>query len=110
MLGEWLLSVFAAVVILLLVRWLYKVLRHREGMGLGDVKLFGLLAAFLGFWSATLALFLGVLIASIYAVVLLARGKIGRASKLAFGSFLAVGGLLAALYGEKIMSMYKTLL
>jgi len=110
MLGEWLLSVFAAVVILLLVRWLYRVLRHREGMGLGDVKLFGLLAAFLGFWSATLALFLGVLIACVYAIVLLVRGRVGPASKLAFGSFLAIGGLLAALYGEKIISAYKTLL
>jgi leader peptidase (prepilin peptidase)/N-methyltransferase len=110
MLSEWLLSVCAAVLVLLLVRWLYQTLRHREGMGLGDVKLFGLLAAFLGFWPATLALFLGVLIASIYAAVLLARGRVGRASKLAFGSFLAIGGLLAVLYGEKIISMYKTLL
>jgi leader peptidase (prepilin peptidase)/N-methyltransferase len=110
LLGEWLLAVSAAVVILLVVRWLYRVLRHREGMGLGDVKLFGLLAAFLGFWSATLALFFGVLLASVYAVVLLARGKAGAASKLAFGSFLAAGGLIAALYGEKIINAYKTLL
>lgn len=110
MLGEWLLSVCAAVLILLLVRWLYRVFRHREGMGLGDVKLFGLLAAFLGFWSATLALFFGVVIASVYAIVLLVRGKAGAASKLAFGSFLAVGGLIAALYGEKLINLYKTLL
>ncbi|GGG75576.1 prepilin peptidase [Edaphobacter dinghuensis] len=110
LLGEWLLAVSIAVVILLVVRWLYKALRHREGMGLGDVKLFGLLAAFLGFWSATLALFLGVLFASAYAVILLARGKAGAASKLAFGSFLAAGGLIAALYGEKIINAYKTLL
>lgn len=110
LLGEWLLAVSVAMVILLVVRWLYKALRHREGMGLGDVKLFGLLAAFLGFWSATLALFFGVLFASGYAVVLLARGKAGAASKLAFGSFLAAGGLIAALYGEKIINAYKTLL
>jgi leader peptidase (prepilin peptidase)/N-methyltransferase len=110
LLGEWLLAVSAAVVILLLIRWLYRVLRHREGMGLGDVKLFGLLAAFLGFWPATVALFLGVLFASGYAVFLLARARAGAASKLAFGSFLAVGGLIAALYGEKIVNAYKTLL
>jgi leader peptidase (prepilin peptidase)/N-methyltransferase len=110
LLGEWLLSVCAAILILLLVRWLYRVLRHHEGMGLGDVKLFGLLAAFLGFWSATLALFVGVLIASIYAVVLLARGKVGTMSKLAFGSFLAIGGLIAAIYGEKIINAYRRLL
>ncbi|MDW5266710.1 MULTISPECIES: A24 family peptidase [Acidobacteriaceae] len=110
LLGEWLLAVSVAVVILLVVRWLYRVLRHREGMGLGDVKLYGLLAAFLGFWPATLALFLGALLASAYAVVLLARGKARGASKLAFGSFLAAGGLIAALYGEKLINAYKTLL
>ncbi|WP_348266500.1 prepilin peptidase [Edaphobacter paludis] len=110
LLGEWLLSVCAAIAILLLIRWLYQVLRHREGMGLGDVKLFGLLAAFLGFWSSALALFAGLLIASIYAIVLLARGKAGATSKLAFGSFLAIGGLIAALYGEKLINAYKMLL
>lgn len=110
MLGDWLLAVFCAAAILLLIRWLYRAARHREGMGLGDVKLLALIAAFLGFWHAILALFLGVLIASVYAIILLARGKAGAASKLAFGSFLAVGGLLAALYGEKLISVYKTLL
>lgn len=110
LLGEWLVAVTAAVVALLLIRWLYRVVRHREGMGLGDVKLLGLLAAFLGFWSATLALFLGALLASIYAVFLLARGRARAASKLAFGSFLAAGGLIAALYGEKLIEAYKTLL
>jgi leader peptidase (prepilin peptidase)/N-methyltransferase len=110
LLGEWIVAVTAAVLVLLLIRWLYRAVRHREGMGLGDVKLFGLLAAFLGFWSATLALFVGALLASIYALFLLTRGKAGATSKLAFGSFLAVGGLIAALYGEKLIEAYKTLL
>ena len=110
LLGEWLVAVTAAVVALLLIRWLYRVVRRRDGMGMGDVKLFALLAAFLGFWSATLALFLGALIASVYAVFLLARGRAAATTKLAFGSFLAVGGLLAALYGEKLIQAYKTLL
>lgn len=109
-LGDWLLAVCGVVVILLLVRWLYRAMRHREGMGLGDVKLLAMIAAFLGFWPAVLALFLGVLTASVYAVVLLARRRAGAGSRLAFGSFLAFGGLIAALYGEKIINAYKTLL
>ena len=110
LLGEWLLAVCGVVVILLLIRWLYQALRHREGMGLGDVKLLALIAAFLGFWPAVVALFTGVLTASVYAVVLLVRGKAGASSKLAFGSFLAIGGLVAAFYGEKIIDAYKMLL
>jgi leader peptidase (prepilin peptidase)/N-methyltransferase len=109
-LGDWMFSVFCAVMILLLVRWIYRVLRHREGMGLGDVKLLALIAAFLGFWSAMLALFIGTLAASVYGLILLSRGKAGATSKLAFGSFLAASGLIAALYGEKLINLYKTLL
>jgi leader peptidase (prepilin peptidase)/N-methyltransferase len=103
-------AVCGAALILLLVRWLYKAVRHREGMGLGDVKLLAMIAAFLGFWLAVLALFLGVLLATLYAVVLLVRGRAGAASRLAFGSFLALGGLVCTQFGERIISMYTALL
>jgi leader peptidase (prepilin peptidase) / N-methyltransferase len=103
-------AICGAAFLLLLVRWLYKALRHREGMGLGDVKLLAMIAAFLGFWPAILALFLGVLLATTYAIVLLIRGKAGAASKLAFGSFLAIGGLIAASFGNLLINMYAALL
>lgn len=108
--ADWLLAVCGAAVILLLIRWIYRALRHREGMGLGDVKLLALIAAFLGFWPAMLALFIGALTASLYGAALLVRGKAATTSKLAFGSFLAIGGLVAALYGEKLILAYKALL
>jgi leader peptidase (prepilin peptidase)/N-methyltransferase len=103
-------AICGAAFILLLIRWLYKALRHREGMGLGDVKLLAMIAAFLGFWPAVLSLFLGVLLATIYAIFLLVRGRAGGASKLAFGSFLAIGGLIAAQFGNRLIEMYTALL
>jgi len=103
-------AICGAALILLIIRWLYKALRHREGMGLGDVKLLAMIAAFLGFWPASLALFLGVLIASTYGILLLAQRKAGAASKLAFGSFLAVGGLISALFGNRLINTYIGLL
>ncbi len=103
-------AICGAALILLLVRWLYQALRHREGMGLGDVKLLAMIAAFLGFWPALLALFCGVLTATAYAILLLLRGKAGAASKLAFGSFLALGGLIAAQFGYRLIEMYSGLL
>ena len=103
-------AICGVALILLLIRWLYKALRHREGMGLGDVKLLAMIAAFLGFWPAILALFLGVLIATAYAIFLLIRGKASTASKLAFGSFLAIGGLIAASFGNLLINMYAALL
>lgn len=110
LLGHWLLSVVAAAAILLVIRAVYKLLRRREGMGLGDVKLLALIAAFLGFWPAILALFLGVLLATAYAVTLLARRRADALTRLPFGSFLGAGGLLSALLGPEIIAWYKTLL
>jgi len=105
-----LLAIFSAAAILLTVRWLYKALRHREGLGMGDVKLLAMIAAFLGFWPAILALFIGVLSASAYALLLLARGKAGLASKLPLGTFLAIGGLISAQFGSGLINMYAALL
>ncbi len=99
-----------AAAILLLIRWLYRRLRHREGMGLGDVRLLALVAAFLGFWPAILALFLGLLLATAYASSLLARRRAHALTRLPFGSFLGLGGLLSALFGQPLIAWYKTLL
>jgi leader peptidase (prepilin peptidase)/N-methyltransferase len=103
-------AICGAALILLVIRWLYKALRHREGMGLGDVKLLAMIAAFLGFWPAVLALFVGVFAASAYAVLLLARGKAHATSKLAFGSFLCIGGLIAAQFGNRLIEVYTSFL
>jgi leader peptidase (prepilin peptidase) / N-methyltransferase len=103
-------AICGVALLLLLIRWVYKVIRHREGMGLGDVKLLAMIAAFLGFWPAILSLFVGTLTAALYGALLLARGKAGAASKLAFGSFLCVGGLVAARFGNRLIDMYMALL
>jgi leader peptidase (prepilin peptidase)/N-methyltransferase len=103
-------AIFGAALLLLLIRWAYKAIRHRDGMGLGDVKLLAMIAAFLGFWPAVLSLFVGTLTAGLYGALLLARGKVGATSKLAFGSFLCVGGLVAAVYGNRLIDMYIALL
>jgi leader peptidase (prepilin peptidase)/N-methyltransferase len=69
-----------------------------------------MIAAFLGFWPAVLSLFFGVFGASIYGVYLLVRGRAGASSRLAFGSFLGVGGLIAAQVGDRIIEAYSQLL
>jgi leader peptidase (prepilin peptidase)/N-methyltransferase len=103
-------AICGGALLLLLIRWLYKAIRHRDGMGLGDIKLLAMIAAFLGFWPVVLSLFVGTLAAGFYGVLLLTRGKAGSTSKLPFGSFLCVGGLIAALYGNRLIDMYIALL
>jgi len=103
-------AICGAALLLLLIRWLYRAIRHREGMGLGDVKLLVMIAAFLGFWPAILSLFVGTLAAAFYGAFLLAGGKAGATSKLPFGSFLCVGGLVAAVFGNRLIDSYIALL
>ena len=109
LIGGRILAVIGAALLLLIIRWLYKAIRHREGMGLGDVKLIAMIAAFLGFAPALLALFLGVLLASLYGVWLVLQRKGGAATRLPFGSFLAAGGLVAALWGNTLINSYLAL-
>ena len=104
-----LIAAAAAFLLLYLIRAAYKALRKRDGMGLGDAKLLAMIAAFLGIAPTAVALALGIFLATLYAVLLLVQGKGKATTRLPFGSFLAVGGLIAGLYGQKIADSYLAL-
>jgi leader peptidase (prepilin peptidase)/N-methyltransferase len=76
------------------------------GMGGGDMKLGAMLGAFLGWKLGLLALLLGVLSGGIVAVCLLALGKKGRKEAIPFGPFLALGGAMSLLWGDRILAWY----
>jgi leader peptidase (prepilin peptidase) / N-methyltransferase len=105
-----LLAITLAAAIPLLIRFIYQHLRHREGLGLGDAKLMAMIAAFLGFWPAVLAFFLGTILCSAYALTLILRGRATAASRLPLGTFLSIGGLTAALIGTPLIAWYTSLL
>jgi leader peptidase (prepilin peptidase)/N-methyltransferase len=69
-------------------------------IGLGDVKLSGVLGLYLG-WLGLQAWIVGVLgmflLAGFYSVVLLASGKATRKSSIPFGPFMLAGTLVAVL-------------
>lgn len=78
------------------------------GMGMGDVKLVGMLGFFLG--TATLAgLFLGFFLGAVTGVALMAAGIKGRKSRIPFGPFLAVGAVIALFYGTDLLDLWTGL-
>lgn len=83
-------------------------LAYPAGMGMGDVKMGGMLGAFLGPYGA-LAVFLGALCGTFVAVILLALGRIRRRSALPFGVFMALGGLVTLFEGPEIFALYLRL-
>jgi len=106
-----LLGIASAAALILLIRWVYWLIRHREGLGLGDAKLMALLAAWLGFSGALLALGLGVLLGALVAllVLLFLRRESGEGwglLTLPLGTFLCIGGIASALYGREIIDAY----
>nr|WP_315989276.1 A24 family peptidase [Desulforamulus aquiferis] len=78
----------------------------KGGMGGGDIKLAAVMGMFLGLKLVMVALFLAFLIGGIIGIILLATGQRGRKDPIPFGPFLALGSLIAALVGEKIISWY----
>lgn len=80
------------------------------GMGGGDIKLGAMMGAFLGWQGLLVALFLGFVIGAVFGGALLLTGRKGRRDLMAFGPFLAVGGLVATFWGQAIINWYITTL
>ena len=84
-------------------------LAYPGGMGMGDVKMGGMLGAFLGPYAA-LAVFLGALAGAIAGGLLIATGRIRRRHALPFGVFMALGGIVALFVGPQLWELYLDLL
>jgi leader peptidase (prepilin peptidase) / N-methyltransferase len=93
---EWILAALGAALFFFIPMLVYP-----AGMGMGDVKLAGLLGAALG-KAVAAAIFVGLLAAAAVAVVVLTREGFGARKKaIAFGPFLAFGGLLVLFLGGR---------
>lgn len=85
------------------------VLAYPAGMGLGDVKLSGVLGLYLGWlgWGVLVAgLFLGFFLGALLGIGLIVTGKGGRKSKVPFGPFMLLGALVAILFGQQLVDAY----
>lgn len=77
---------------------LYYRVRHREGLGLGDVKMAAMIAAFLGISGALLTVIIGSVLGSVVGLSYIWLAKKDAATyELPFGSFLALAALIAAI-------------
>ena len=84
----------------------YYAVRKEEGMGMGDVKMLAMIGAFLGWQSVLLTLVLASLSGAVIglALIVVQRGSMKYA--LPFGTFLAIGALVAMLAGQPVIDWY----
>jgi leader peptidase (prepilin peptidase) / N-methyltransferase len=86
------------------------VLAYPAGMGMGDVKLALVMGAALG-KTVAVAMMLGMVLALVPSVVLLARhGSKARKMGIPFGPFLALGSVVALFFGDQLLDWYLGLL
>ena len=86
--------------------WVYWKIRHREGLGLGDVKLIAMVGSFLGLRGALFTLVAGSLVGSIIGLAYIKMtGKDADTYELPFGTFLGAAALVAALFGRQFIGV-----
>jgi len=79
-------------------------------IGGGDVRLGFMMGVWLGWPSVIWALFVAYVLGAVAAVYLLVAKKAKRDTKLAFGTFLAIGTLCAIYHGEEMVNWYMNLI
>ncbi len=108
--GWSLLAAAAAAATLLLIAGAYWLVRRQMGMGLGDVKLLAMLAAWLGLRQTGLVLFLAVVAGAIYGVGTVLWHRRGGTSlgqlPVPFGTMLSLAGLYSIFLGERTLGWY----
>jgi leader peptidase (prepilin peptidase)/N-methyltransferase len=89
---------------------LYQKLRHREGLGLGDVKMIAMVGAFLGLQGALLTLIAGSLLGAVVGLAYIwFTGKDASTYELPFGTFLGAAALGVGFFGEVVFNWYSRL-
>ncbi len=86
------------------------IMRKKDSMGGGDIKLLAFLGAVFGWKIALLAIVFGALLGSIIGVLLILLRILERDKHIPFGPFLAIGTWTAFLYGETILARYFALI
>jgi leader peptidase (prepilin peptidase) / N-methyltransferase len=110
---RWVVSLADAAVSALLLGgflWLvgeaYYRLRKIDGLGLGDVKMVAMMAAFWGISQTVVILVLSSLVGAVTGILIVIIGRKQWHYALPFGSYLAATGIVVALWGDAILSWY----
>lgn len=113
-------TALAGAALIVLIRWVYWLIRGQEGMGLGDAKLLAMIGAWFGPAETFLVFFLAVIAGAVYGLGLIAVHRAQQTSRyeqsaeqamrVPLGAFLCLGGLYALFWGEPTLAWYLSLI
>jgi leader peptidase (prepilin peptidase) / N-methyltransferase len=84
----------------------YYLWRREEGMGMGDVKMLAMIGAFLGWKSVLVTLVFASFSGAFIGLAMMSFQRGGMKYALPFGTFLALGTLVAMFVGEPFIAWY----
>ncbi len=86
-----------------------KLLFRKDTLGMGDVKLAGMMGLYLGPWLTGGMFILGVFIGAIVGSAMIIVGGKKWGQRIPFGPYLALGGIISLLWGESLWRWYLSL-
>lgn len=90
-------------IILWIAAWLYKIIRKKEGMGHGDLKMLAMLGAWFGPQMVINILIMAIIFALIASLFLLSLKKITTQKPIPFGPFIAVSAWISMMTGPTFL-------
>lgn len=93
-----------------LVALLYKIIRNKQGFGMGDIKLLAVIGLFMGLYGALILPAAAII--GLIAVVLsrISNQKVSLSAQIPFGPFIAFASLGILMFGPQAWSWYVQLL
>lgn len=85
---------------------IYLIVILTRGMGEGDIDIALICGLFLGIKGILVTLFLAIILGGIVATIILIFKLKERKAEIAFGPYLAIGGIIACLYGSRLIEIY----
>lgn len=88
------------------VAWAYQLVTGNEGMGGGDIKLLGMIGAFIGWKGVLFTIMASSFLGTLVGIALMVRNRQGMKLAVPFGPFLALGAVLYLFFGPQLIHWY----
>jgi leader peptidase (prepilin peptidase)/N-methyltransferase len=92
--------------VLYLVAIGYQRLRHQEGLGGGDIKLLGMIGAFVGIMGVIFTVLVASVVGTLVGLAVMRRSNKGLTTMLPFGPFLSLGAVSYLFWGQSFFHWY----
>lgn len=89
-----------------LINYVFRLIRGMDGIGNGDFKLFAMFGAWFGWQQLPLIILFAAAVGTLAGILLMIIKGYHKQSPIPFGPFIAMGGMIAAIWGQEISQWY----